>query len=131
MLAAAASIGRFIGPLGGAALAAAFGFRFTFAVTGVLLLGLAFVAARVLVARLRGGLRLGRRRSNPPPPQTSARTTRRGCAWSIDGRIVMMFRPRVPTMPISRMSANFRVTAPGSSRSCWREAGGGLAARFW
>jgi DHA1 family multidrug resistance protein-like MFS transporter len=47
VLAAAASIGGFIGPLGGAALAASFGFRITFAVTGVLLLGLAFVVARV------------------------------------------------------------------------------------
>jgi DHA1 family multidrug resistance protein-like MFS transporter len=47
VLAAAASIGGFIGPLSGAALATAFGFRITFAVTGMLLLGLAVVAARV------------------------------------------------------------------------------------
>jgi DHA1 family multidrug resistance protein-like MFS transporter len=47
VLAAAASLGGFIGPLAGAALAAAFGFRSTFAVTGVLLLGLAYVVARV------------------------------------------------------------------------------------
>jgi hypothetical protein len=47
VLAAAASIGGFIGPLGGAAIAASFGFRITFAVTGVLLLGLAVVVARV------------------------------------------------------------------------------------
>jgi DHA1 family multidrug resistance protein-like MFS transporter len=47
VLAAAASIGGFVGPLGGAAIATAFGFRMTFVVTGVLLLGLAVVAARV------------------------------------------------------------------------------------
>ena len=47
VLAAAASIGGFVGPLGGAAIAATFGFRMTFVVTGVLLLGLAVVAARV------------------------------------------------------------------------------------
>jgi DHA1 family multidrug resistance protein-like MFS transporter len=47
VLAAAASVGGFIGPLGGAALAAAFGFRITFAATGFLLVGLAIVASRV------------------------------------------------------------------------------------
>ncbi|MFL5762246.1 MAG: MFS transporter [Thermomicrobiales bacterium] len=47
VLAAAASIGGFIGPLSGASLAAVFGFRLAFAVTGLLLVGVAIVAVRV------------------------------------------------------------------------------------
>jgi DHA1 family multidrug resistance protein-like MFS transporter len=50
VLAAAASVGGFIGPLGGAALAAAFGFRITFAATGFLLVALAIVASRVFAS---------------------------------------------------------------------------------